>query len=59
MIRPPRIAPGATIGVVTCATPAETRALVERGVEWWEPHGNRVKLGPSTRERGGDAPALS
>jgi len=54
VIRPPRVEPGATIGVVTCATPAETRAVVERGVEWWESHGYRVKLGRSTQERGGD-----
>ena len=54
MALPPRIAPGATIGVVTLATPAETRAAVERGVEWWESHGYRVVLGPSTKERGGD-----
>jgi muramoyltetrapeptide carboxypeptidase len=45
---------GATIGVVTLATPAETRAAVERGVEWWESKGYRVRLGASTRERGGD-----
>lgn len=51
---PPRIAPGATIGVVTLATPAETRAAVERGVEWWESKGYHVRLGTSTRERGGD-----
>lgn len=54
VVLPPRIAPGATIGVVTLATPAETRAVVQRGVEWWESHGYRVKLGASTRERGGD-----
>jgi muramoyltetrapeptide carboxypeptidase len=54
MALPPRIAPGATIGVVTLATPAETRAAVERGVEWWESQGYRVELGASTRERGGD-----
>ena len=54
MIRPPRVSPGATIGVVTVATPAETRGQVERGVEWWESHGYRVKLGRSTQERGGD-----
>jgi muramoyltetrapeptide carboxypeptidase len=54
VIRPPRVSPGATIGVVTVATPAETRGQVERGVEWWESHGYRVKLGRSTQERGGD-----
>jgi muramoyltetrapeptide carboxypeptidase len=54
MVRPRRIAPGATIGVVTLATPAETRAAVERGVEWWESNGYQVRLGASTRERGGD-----
>ena len=51
---PKRIAPGATIGIVTVATPAETRASVERGVEWWESKGYRVRLGASTHERGGD-----
>jgi muramoyltetrapeptide carboxypeptidase len=54
MICPRRVLPGATIGVVTVATPAETRGAVQRGVEWWESHGFRVKLGRSTQERGGD-----
>ncbi len=54
MALPRRIEPGATIGVVTLATPAETRAAVERGVDWWESKGYRVRLGASTRERGGD-----
>jgi muramoyltetrapeptide carboxypeptidase len=53
-ILPPRVEPGATIGVVAVATPAETRDVVERGVEWWESRGYRVKLGRSTQERGGD-----
>ena len=48
------VEPGATIGIVAVATPAETRDVVERGIEWWESHGYRVKLGPSTQERGGD-----
>lgn len=48
------VEPRATIGIVAVATPAETRDVVERGVEWWESHGYRVKLGPSTQERGGD-----
>jgi muramoyltetrapeptide carboxypeptidase len=54
VIRPPRLAPGGTIGVVTVATPAETRGAVERGVEWWESRGYRVQLGRTTQERGGD-----
>jgi muramoyltetrapeptide carboxypeptidase len=53
-LRPPALPPGGTIGVVTPATPAETKAEVERGVAWWEEHGYEVKLGRSTRERGGD-----
>lgn len=53
-VRPPKVASGATIGVVTPATPAETYGVVQRGVEWWESHGYRVKLGRSTQERGGD-----
>jgi muramoyltetrapeptide carboxypeptidase len=54
MIVPPRVQPGSTIGIVTPATPAGARAVVERGVEWWELHGYCVKLGKSTKERGGD-----
>ena len=54
MIRPPRVEPGATIGVVTLATPHETRDVVDRAVAWWEAHGYRVKLGRTTHERGGD-----
>ena len=53
-VLPPKVEPGATIGVVTVATPAQTRDVVQRGVEWWESHGYHVKLGPSTQERGGD-----
>lgn len=54
MIRPPRVEPGATIGVVTLATPHETRDVVDRAVAWWEARGYRVKLGRTTHERGGD-----
>lgn len=54
MIRPPRVEPGATIGVVTLATPHETRDVVDRAVAWWEARGYRVKLGRTTNERGGD-----
>lgn len=53
-VLPPKVGPGATIGVVTVATPAQTRGVVQRGVEWWESNGYRVKLGRSTQERGGD-----
>ena len=53
-VRPPKIEPGATIGVVTLATPAQSQDVVQRGIEWWESHGYRVKLGRSTQERGGD-----
>jgi len=60
-VRPPKVERGATIGVVTLATPAESQDVVQRGVEWWESHDYHVKLGRSTEERGGDfagAPAL-
>jgi muramoyltetrapeptide carboxypeptidase len=50
----PAAPPGSTIGVVAPATPAQGRAEVERGIEWWEAHGYRVQLGRSARERGSD-----
>jgi len=53
-VLPPKVEPGSTIGVVTVATPAETRDVVQRGIEWWESRGYSVKLGRSTQERGGD-----
>jgi muramoyltetrapeptide carboxypeptidase len=37
--------PGGTIGVVAAASPYFNRSEVLRGVEWWESHGYRVKLG--------------
>jgi muramoyltetrapeptide carboxypeptidase len=37
--------PGGTIGVAPCASPYFNRSDVLRGVEWWESHGYRVKLG--------------
>ena len=36
---------GGTIGVVAAASPHEGKSDVYRGVEWWEAHGYRVKLG--------------
>ena len=36
---------GGTIGVVAAASPHEGKSDVYRGVEWWESHGYRVKLG--------------
>jgi muramoyltetrapeptide carboxypeptidase len=36
---------GGTIGVVAAASPYESRSEIERGVEWWESKGYRVKLG--------------
>ncbi|MFN8186554.1 MAG: LD-carboxypeptidase [Gaiellales bacterium] len=37
--------PGGTIGVAPCASPYFNRSDILRGVEWWESHGYRVKLG--------------
>jgi muramoyltetrapeptide carboxypeptidase len=45
--------PGSTIGVVTPASPPETRAEVERGIAWWESQGYRVKLMPGALEQDG------
>ncbi len=40
--------PGSTIGVVTPASPPETRAEVQRAIGWWDSKGYRVKLMPGT-----------
>lgn len=45
--------PGSTIGVVTPGSPAETRAEVKRGIDWWESKGYRVKLMPGALEQDG------
>jgi muramoyltetrapeptide carboxypeptidase len=37
--------PGGTIGVPAPASPYHNRSEVLRGVEWWESHGYKVKLG--------------
>jgi muramoyltetrapeptide carboxypeptidase len=42
---------GGTIGVPALASPWENRSELERGVEWWEAQGYRVKLGEHIYER--------
>jgi muramoyltetrapeptide carboxypeptidase len=43
--------PGGTIGVAAPASPYDSRSEVERGVEWWESQGYRVKLAPHVYDR--------
>src|SRR5262249_23520044 len=45
--------PGSTIGLVTPGSPPESRAVVQRGIDWWEAHGYRVKLMPGALEHDG------
>jgi muramoyltetrapeptide carboxypeptidase len=45
------LAEGGTIGVGAFATPYNMRSEVERGVEWWETRGYRVKLAPGIYAR--------
>jgi muramoyltetrapeptide carboxypeptidase len=42
---------GGTIGVAALASPYDMRSELERGVEWWEARGHRVKLAPGIHER--------
>ncbi len=42
---------GGTIGVAALASPYDLRSELERGVEWWESQGYRVKLAPGVHER--------
>lgn len=42
---------GGTIGVAALASPYDMRSELERGVEWWESRGYRVKLAPGVHER--------
>jgi muramoyltetrapeptide carboxypeptidase len=42
---------GGTIGVAALASPYDMRSELERGVEWWESHGYRVKLAPGVHDR--------
>jgi muramoyltetrapeptide carboxypeptidase len=43
--------PGGTIGVAAPASPHDARSEIERGVEWWESQGYRVKLAPGVYAR--------
>ncbi len=43
--------PGATIGIVTPASPYESYSDVLRGIAWWEARGYRVKLADGALER--------
>jgi muramoyltetrapeptide carboxypeptidase len=43
--------PGGTIGVAAPASPYDSRSEVERGVEWWESQGYRVRLAPHVYDR--------
>src|SRR5437764_15178062 len=42
---------GGTIGVGAFASSYDMRSEVERGVEWWESRGYRVKLAPGVYAR--------
>src|SRR5438876_726071 len=42
---------GGTIGVAALASPYDMRSELERGVEWWETRGYRVKLAPGVHDR--------
>ncbi len=42
---------GGTIGVAAPASPYDMRSELERGVEWWEQQGYRVKLAPGVHDR--------
>jgi len=42
---------GGTIGVAAPASPYDARSEIERGVEWWESKGYRVKLAPGVFAR--------
>jgi muramoyltetrapeptide carboxypeptidase len=42
---------GGTIGVAAPASPYDARSQLERGVEWWEARGYRVKLAPGVHDR--------
>ena len=42
---------GGTIGVAAAASPYDMRSELDRGVEWWESRGYRVKLAPGVHER--------
>jgi muramoyltetrapeptide carboxypeptidase len=42
---------GGTIGVAAPASPYDMRSELERGVEWWQARGYRVKLAPGIHDR--------
>ncbi len=44
LVKPRRLRPGGTVGIVAPASPAED-SLVHRGAQWWQERGYRTKLG--------------
>ena len=42
---------GGTVGVAAVASPYDMRSELDRGTEWWESRGYRVKLAPGVHER--------
>jgi muramoyltetrapeptide carboxypeptidase len=42
---------GGTVGVAAVASPYDMRSELDRGVEWWESHGYRVRLAAGVHER--------
>jgi muramoyltetrapeptide carboxypeptidase len=50
-LKPPRLTPGATIGIAAPASPVDERSTLERGVRWWESQGYRVKLAERAEAR--------
>jgi len=53
LIRPRRLAPGDTLGVIAPASPPPDPAAIDRGVAMLEKLGYQVKLAPNVRQRFG------
>lgn len=53
IVKPPRLRPGATIGIISPASPQRDEARLERGIQYLEKQGFRVELGKNTSARFG------
>ncbi len=53
MIRPKKLEPGDTIGIISPASPTENRSEVLRATEWWQKKGYQVVVGKNVNKQRG------
>jgi len=53
LVKPKRLKPGDTVGIISPGSPAWSQANIRKVSEWWESHGYKVKLSANLNKRFG------